>query len=50
MQGKILQYIGKGRTAKHCGLWVGGWGCVDRAQTGAEERENTADSEGQMEG
>lgn len=25
MQGKILQYIGKGRTAKHCGLrWVDG--------------------------
>jgi len=29
---------------------VGGWGCVGRAQTGAEERENTAEGEGQMGG
>jgi len=29
---------------------VGGWGCVGRAQTGAEERENTAEGEGQIGG
>jgi len=27
---------------------VGGSGCVGRAQTGAEERENTAEDEGQI--
>jgi len=29
---------------------VGGWGCAGRAQTGAKERENTAEGEEQMGG